>query len=648
MKQRILLLLIILALIFSGFSLWERYEVEKEDKNVELIMDSKEILLLEKYIDPQQRLKQNLKKLGLTGITVYEKSIEDLIGLNDDLHLVEGQELKRLDSITGQIDSRFAEFNYDDNSAFVYSPTGEKKEFIKNYYPEWQEDNNFQFSAQDDGFLLFFPRWDEKYLELSGFDWQEIKEYQKQGLAIIPVFSSIEGNKNYYRQFINSFSTEMFIFAGKKESDQREQNKEAVLKTAQIMNDNQVKLGYIEPFLTSQNIAQKIGGQINHNLVRTHVITSGEMKKYTVEDLNARYLRAVKERNARLLYIRLFLETENDDFAGVLTKNYHYLDDLTTKIREAGYELGDVGPLSFYANSLFSLFVIAAGIIAALLLLIYKVNCSIGHKFLYNFGGVMAIVFLVFVFSDNVMLLRMILALISAVVFPVLITISFLQAPRTDLALVWMILGSWSGGIITAATLNHISFSQQILQFRGVKMVFLLPLILVSLYILHNKFSDIKTFSKEFLEFKLKIKHIILFLLFSFLLIIYISRTGNQPFVSVSGLELRLRNLLEKIFWVRPRFKEILLGYPALVLCVGLRDRLNIFIYYGLVLMATLIPINVINSFVHLHTPLLVTIYRTSIGLIVGLVIGGGLLFLLKLTARGWDVLEITGGHPHE
>ena len=47
----------------------------------------------------------------------------------------------------------------------------------------------------------------------------------------------------------------------------------------------------------------------------------------------------------------------------------------------------------------------------------------------------------------------------------------------------------------------------------------------------------------------------------------YLGRTGNAV-VAVSGLELRLREILESIFLARPRFKEFIIGYPALMVMV--------------------------------------------------------------------------------
>src|SRR5205807_5287705 len=52
-----------------------------------------------------------------------------------------------------------------------------------------------------------------------------------------------------------------------------------------------------------------------------------------------------------------------------------------------------------------------------------------------------------------------------------------------------------------------------------------------------------------------------------------VARTGNEPGVGVSGVELKFRSLLDQFLPVRPRTKEFLIGHPAFVLGVALWIR---------------------------------------------------------------------------
>ena len=77
---------------------------------------------------------------------------------------------------------------------------------------------------------------------------------------------------------------------------------------------------------------------------------------------------------------------------------------------------------------------------------------------------------------------------------------------------------------------------------------------------------------------------------------------------------------MENFFLVRPRFKEILLGYPALLLGYWYVDRsfnrqfLWLFNGLGVIALSSLI-----NSFCHFHTPVLISFYRSLVGIFLGI-----------------------------
>jgi hypothetical protein len=101
-----------------------------------------------------------------------------------------------------------------------------------------------------------------------------------------------------------------------------------------------------------------------------------------------------------------------------------------------------------------------------------------------------------------------------------------------------------------------------------------------------------------------------------------IMRSGNESAVEVSGLEMKLRALLDQILVVRPRTKEILFGFPALLLGLTLllqgRPRtVWVWLTFGLIGL-----ISMTNTFCHLHTPLHVSLLRVANGIWVGVLVG--------------------------
>ncbi len=113
-------------------------------------------------------------------------------------------------------------------------------------------------------------------------------------------------------------------------------------------------------------------------------------------------------------------------------------------------------------------------------------------------------------------------------------------------------------------------------------------------------------------------------------------RTGNEPGVGVSGLELKFRALLDAVLPVRPRTKEFLIGHPAMVLAVGLAALGRRRWLAPLVVLGALGQASLLNTFCHIHTALTVSVLRAGVGLILGGVVGWLLLAVwLRITPRG-------------
>jgi len=110
----------------------------------------------------------------------------------------------------------------------------------------------------------------------------------------------------------------------------------------------------------------------------------------------------------------------------------------------------------------------------------------------------------------------------------------------------------------------------------------------------------------------------------------YIGRSGNTTEIKVSAVEVRLREILESIFLARPRFKEIIIGYPALFAMIYLYKQYKqdiILLLLGFAVMMG--SISMVNSFCHVFTAISISIGRTLAGLLIGTVVGLAVLAVL-------------------
>jgi hypothetical protein len=118
------------------------------------------------------------------------------------------------------------------------------------------------------------------------------------------------------------------------------------------------------------------------------------------------------------------------------------------------------------------------------------------------------------------------------------------------------------------------------------------------------------------------IEHIIIMMFFAVFLVIYISRSGNFSFLPVLDIEEKIRIFLEKTLIARPRNKEFLIGYPALLLAMSMNFLKVKEFKIPIIIIGTIGPVTLINTFCHIHTPFLFSMLRTFNGVWLGLALG--------------------------
>jgi len=114
---------------------------------------------------------------------------------------------------------------------------------------------------------------------------------------------------------------------------------------------------------------------------------------------------------------------------------------------------------------------------------------------------------------------------------------------------------------------------------------------------------------------------------FALAVLVLVMRSGNFPLLPLASAETKFRSFLQEVLLVRPRTKEFLVGWPALVallywgrawLAAPWRRRAALV----LSVMASVGLLSVANTFAHLHIPVWFSLIRTANGLILGLPLG--------------------------
>ncbi|HVL39451.1 MAG TPA: DUF5693 family protein, partial [Fimbriimonadaceae bacterium] len=386
----------------------------------------------------------------------------------------------------------------------------------------------------------------------------------------------------------------------------------------------------------------KIGGDANviamhpENVVQLHAAQAAELDRLPLEDAVERYAKAARERNVRMLLLRplsLSAPLPLDEFG-------EFVSEVRKSIVADGATIRDPHPFEEPAVPR-PLFLLIA--LAAVPVLVWTGTVFVRDPRLRLLGASLV---LLLAFASWTGSGRQYMALLIAIGFP---TAAFLildmrGGRRWPLEFLIVSLVSLSGGLAVAGLLNELKFLVRADQFAGVKVAHFLPLALIGLYFFARFSSPRDTLAGpvRWGQAALAFALLVAFALMA-------TRTGNDNPAAVSGLELKIRSILDALLFVRPRTKEFLIGHPLLIVGIawlimvkargslespGAQQAAG---WASLALMAGAIgQTSIVNTLCHLHTPVALSLARIAVGLLAGGILGG-LLSLLLVRATGKD-----------
>jgi len=404
-------------------------------------------------------------------------------------------------------------------------------------------------------------------------------------------------------------------------------------ETAKALTSNKLRYGYVE--FGKQKGDSALASYMGGNLAKVHSIPPDELENMSREEAVKRFIRAARERNIRILYVHLFQYP--DSGKDLLSTNLSFVNGLTKELLGNGFVIGKASMPQKISVSRTEKSLIGLGVAAGAILLLHyfvPVNLYISLAMFVLFA----------------LLSSKVLALLSAVIFPAYAVISMFPAKKEQFiaglvsrsvsTVIYIAAISAVGAVFIASLLADKVHMVGIDAFSGVKIALILPLILVASYFFLRKEDeeklDIKTSMlkvKELLNTNIKISHAVIFLIAAACGALFILRSGNFG-LPVLGPEKYLRGLLENLMVIRPRTKEFLIGYPALILgAVYYFKGGNKWLWFWLSI-GVLAPVSMVNSFCHIHTPVLITLVRSCVGLVIGIALGLSMYFLYVIWGR--------------
>lgn len=653
--NKLLIGIMVLGLLASLVINYQRHMVEQVNRQVEFVMEYEDIADLAQQEGVElTALLAKLKVAGITSLTVYETTL-DRLQKTGKVTVLTGSDLL-LQQRSGQLHDKFWQDaiitgKIKAGDVVVMAPSGVPlAELQQDLLLRLGRDRvaSLQFGQQP--VLVVKADWNKLKKWNLGLPTDTMRFIADQGFMVIPRPSNYtkvnaEQIQAVFARINSVHNISAVIFAGQEVLGYP--NLLAV--TAAGLNQRQLTLGMIESPVQLQFMKQDglldLATLNKYRSARIYVIPKDEQLKLTLAQAVHRWPITDDERNIRINLLRSFQKPERGK--DLIETNLEYIRQVKQGVEARGLAVGQATVFPAYFPSSWLLAVIVLGATAAgwlyLLLLFPHKERLVLILFILS-----AAVLTVPVLLGRGMLVRQAAALAGAVLFPVLAMTWQLDRwrklrPDTEfrlgkviiLAISWltaMVAVSMVGGLYTGALLSDVRFLLEMEIYRGVKLTFIAPILLITLIYLtrydllssrNNTPPSIYRQICNILNYPVYIKTLLVFGLGAVVAWIFVGRSGHTAGVPVPALEIKMRSFLEEIMYARPREKEFLIGHPGffLALMAAYRGWPRI-LHYILVVAAVIGQGSLAQTFAHLRTPVIMSIIRGVDGLAVGIVIG--------------------------
>ena len=679
----ILVLCIAVAFCVALWLVQTRIRVEKRNDTVEQTLDYQAILMMaqrEGYSG--DKLLQQFKDAGVTTLIVYDATLERL-DREKRISAMPGDVLQKAGTGVhrGVFDAILASPDLDPDAVYVTRGNDEeawnevKEDLFLRYGPERVK----QFSqapeileVKGDSRVLLEPDYRAKTPMMQaplGLSVKELKEVQQKGfyVAVRPqnylpytqkgvdsLFARIDKAGVQVTTYIPC-GTDVIGFP----SD--------IAYMGQKLTERNIRLGLLE-HVTQLQFAKFDGldallRSVDNNAVRVLNIDAQENSKLMMPDALRRWALADEERNIRLNYVRLFLKPQNG--VDIIDLNLDYMRQITQQVRARGYKIGVAGvfqkpgsevPASANGNPGFAgsyepdramLLLVALGAWAALAMYMGMIlpSCKGAKQYLLVIIGMLLTAYSLFM--GRGLSIRQGLAFLSAVLYPVL-SISVILAlwenikddSRSTGSVIFTALWqlalaialSLIGATLNAAIMGDTRFILEADIYRGVKLTFIMPVLLMLLLFLRQysifsqdvaKPADLFSQLVQICKTRLTLGHFVILGVLLFVAYIFVGRSGHTGGVPVPAIEIKLRLFLEQVMYARPREKEFLIGHPAFFLAVLAACRMAPnWCKLALVIGAVIGQGSLVQTFCHMRTPALMSYIRAADGYLLGSALG--------------------------
>ena len=644
MGTRIAAFILLIGLLASLFVAFERARIERATRRVEIAMDYNDFLALARsYNYRPEAFLVALRRAGLTSLALQEE-LGSSVGTDKNAYVASGVALlatSRLSPIADPTLSslvRNHRIAQDEVYLLVYDrPTFER--YMQQLPLHFTPGSLRLLHASAPWVIAIRTQLDYFGSVGLGIPRSELQLARRLNFLVIPRFQNDE--RLQAPQIAALFDTlrhqariSTLVFFGLR--NQVVGFPDHLKDTADVMKPRKLTFGSIETYDPNQiqkgndELARLMPGQT----VRVQAIAKLEQDKLSFDDIVARYLLGARERNIRVVYLRPFAHQYGA--LSIEKTNVELVRQIADGLRARGFTLGRASPVPLYRGNNRAVVGIAALSVPSIFVLLLFALRLYRPWLAIAAYALTIIIYAGGLLSHHDILGRSIIALAGALLFAAAAVWvyggAFTEPPAQSTGaqivrgLYWTTLATGVallGALVVVGLMSSPLVMEEIERFRGVKALLAVPAIVaLLLYLFTDRFGARIQNPRAAFSTPVGVGQLILGLLILVAAVLVITRSGNQTDIAPSSFELSLRSGLTSLLTVRPRFKEFLVGFPLMMLVPALLFAHRRAVGWLLAIGVGVGIGDIIDTFSHLHTPLVVSLMRVFNAAVIGCIIG--------------------------
>ncbi|NQX47172.1 hypothetical protein HQN87_17715 [Paenibacillus tritici] len=644
-SRKWLWVIVVVGLLGALPVVYDRLQTEKSAKTVEFVFDYRDLVEVASYREkPQDYISEQLDRLkaaGVQSMAIYENTLEDyrkarrlmIWGASDIASLT--------DTVIPENENyTYVLFTSAKNSGALSPVIREAFGRLDITTEEWN------YRGQQ-GLIIKTPLENATLKPLQP-DPITLEMLHAKGFSIVPrLVDSLAYNQEAVKRLMDRYAelgVKRILFEGESvKGFSDDADMASITAFADLLKEHGMGIAAIENIKVQQKGFSKLAYLLDYNVTRLYSLSEADSNLKT-EVIADRFSLATKDRNIRMIYLNTIPSRDTKkaaitDTLDNLIESLSGPEGAVAKIESNGFTIGqatafDVADSSF--QRYFKLIAVFGAVAMVALLISYFIPWLTLPAWVLGMIGSAGLMLLKPALFEQALALAVAISAPTVAMILAIRKINEMGPPLRANALTFAVMSprrrlthslvlyvktaliSLSAVPFVIALLNNITYALVLDQFRGVSLLHLAPIGLIALYVLlyRGEFAFNKT--GKLLRTPITLFMVIAAGILGIVGMYYLSRTGNSG--SVSAPEKLLRTFLENTVGVRPRNKEFLLAHPLFILgaFVAYKYRSGAF----LLIIAVIGQLSMVDTFAHIHSPILISLVRGLLGLGLGLIIG--------------------------